>query len=267
MLQIQNKDLSEIGDIALSFIYPRRCPVCDGLIKVFEFKDGCIVSGGLIHGECDKKVRRIKGNTCTRCGKLLPQGEYDAEYCKDCRTMHHVFDRGFSVFEYRSVSGSVYKFKYMGRQEYADYYAQEAVKLYGKRLSRLGIDAIIPVPMFAGKETKRGYNQASVFAKALSKRLGTACYDNVIERVKDTRPMKELDVRGRRNNLKKAFNITQNDVKFKCVLIIDDIYTTGSTIDEIAHEFRIAGVSRIYFLTLAMVQTTENKRSSRYELT
>jgi len=68
--------------------------------------------------------------------------------------------------------------------------------------------------------------------------------------------MKELDARGRRNNLKKAFIIAKNDVKFKCVLIIDDIYTTGSTIDEIAHEFQMAGVDRIYFLTLAIGQTT-----------
>ena len=68
--------------------------------------------------------------------------------------------------------------------------------------------------------------------------------------------MKELDARGRRNNLKKAFNITRNDVKFKCILIIDDIYTTGSTIDEIAHEFLMAGVEKVYFLTLSIGQTT-----------
>ena len=52
------------------------------------------------------------------------------------------------------------------------------------------------------------------------------------------------------------FIIAKNDVKFKCVLIIDDIYTTGSTIDEIAHEFRMAGVQKIYCLTLAIGQTT-----------
>jgi predicted amidophosphoribosyltransferase len=78
----------------------------------------------------------------------------------------------------------------------------------------------------------------------------------IIRRVKDTVPMKELDALRRRNNLKKAFIIPQNEVKYKCVLIIDDIYTTGSTIDEIAHEFRVAGVQRIYFLTLAIGQTT-----------
>ena len=256
MFELQSKELTEFAGNALSILYPRRCPVCDGLIRVFGFRNGGFVSGELIHAECDQKVRRIKGNTCIKCGKLLGKGEEDAEFCRDCKTVHHNFDRGFSVFEYRSISGSVYKFKYMGRQEYASFYAKEAVRLCGRKLKRLGIDAIIPVPMYEDKEIKRGYNQADVLAKALSHELGIPCYSDVIKRVRDTQPMKELDVRGRRNNLKKAFNIAQNDVKFKCTLIIDDIYTTGSTIDEIAHEFRIAGVRKVYCLTLAIGQTT-----------
>ena len=97
---------------------------------------------------------------------------------------------------------------------------------------------------------------AEVFAKKLSKELEIPMYPDVIVRNRSTLPMKQLDVRGRRNNLKKAFNIARNDVKFKCILIIDDIYTTGSTIDEIAHEFRMAGVQKIYCLTLAIGQTT-----------
>jgi predicted amidophosphoribosyltransferase len=79
---------------------------------------------------------------------------------------------------------------------------------------------------------------------------------HVIRRIKNTVPMKELDAVRRRNNLKKAFIMPKNAVKYKCVLIIDDIYTTGSTIDEIAHEFRMAGVDRVYALTLAIGQTT-----------
>ena len=81
------------------------------------------------------------------------------------------------------------------------------------------------------------------------------CAD-LIQRSRNTLPMKNLDVRGRRNNLKKAFNIQRNDVKFKCILIIDDIYTTGSTIDEIARLLRLAGAEKVYFLTLAIGQTT-----------
>ena len=243
-------------DTAISMIYPRHCPVCDKVLKSVEIVDGRLCSGRLIHDSCNRKVRRIRGNTCAKCGKLLGKTERDLEYCKDCAGTRHEFDRGFSVFEYRSISGSIYRFKYMGRQEYSSFYAREAKKLLGARLSRLNIDAIIPVPMFCEKEKKRGYNQAEVFAKKLSKELEIPMYPDVIVRNRSTLPMKQLDVRGRRNNLKKAFNIARNDVKFKCILIIDDIYTTGSTIDEIAHEFRVAGVRKIYFLSLAIGQTT-----------
>ena len=245
-----------LGDRVLGLLYPRHCPVCDDLLPVVEFKNGELRTGRLIHEACARKIRYIKGDTCMKCGKPLAAAEREQEYCGDCRRIRHVFDRGFAVFDYRSISGSIYKFKYMGRQEYATFYGRAARLHLGKELQRLGIDAIIPVPMYRAKEIKRGYNQANVFAKMVGKECGIPVYKNVIKRNKNTLPMKKLDARGRRNNLKKAFNIAQNDVKFKCILIIDDIYTTGSTIDEIAHEFRIAGVSRIYFLTLAIGQTT-----------
>ncbi len=210
----------------------------------------------LIHDECARKIKYVRGATCLKCGKPLSTAEKEEEFCIDCRKTRHFFDKGFSIFDYRSVSGSVYKFKYMGRQEYANFYAWAAFKRYGKTLKKLGIDAIIPVPMYKGKENARGYNQAEVFARKVGEEFGIPVYKNIIIRNKNTLPMKKLDARGRRNNLKKAFIIARNDVKFKCILIIDDIYTTGSTIDEIAHEFRIVGVEKVYFLTLAIGQTT-----------
>jgi ComF family protein len=242
-------ELKRLGESALSIVYPRRCPVCDEVVGFFE-KDE------LIHEECREKIAFVSGNTCMKCGKALLGAESDNEYCMDCRKQRHVYDRGFGVFKYRSISGSIYRFKYMGRQEYALFYSREIARRYGKRIRALGVEALIPVPMFKGKERKRGYNQAAVLAKKLSEYLEIPVCENVIKRTVDTCPMKQLDARGRRINLKKAFNIDRNDVKFKCILIIDDIYTTGSTIDEIAHEFRIAGVDRIYFLTLSIGQTT-----------
>ena len=239
----------------LDIIYPRRCPLCDGVISAFEIKDGQLRRGRYIHRECSKSVKLVRGSTCMKCGKPLGKNSTD-EYCTDCVRAHHLFDRGFSVFEYRSVSGSVYRFKYLGRREYAEFYAAAAQRLLGKRLMGLGIDAVIPVPMYKGKERKRGYNQADVFARAVSRTLHLPYRGDVIERKRDTVPMKELDAVGRRNNLKNAFNIVRNDVKFRCVLLIDDIYTTGTTIDEIARVLRMAGVKRIYFLTIAIGQTT-----------
>ncbi|MBQ3798078.1 MAG: ComF family protein [Butyrivibrio sp.] len=249
-------ELQNIAETSLSIIYPRHCPVCDGLVKTIEIKDGKLITGRLLHEACNRKVKRISGNTCVKCGKLLGSGHEEDEYCYDCTRTRHFFDRGFSVFEYRSISGSIYRFKYMGRQEYATFYGREIKKKYGDKLRKLGIEAIIPVPMYKNKEVIRGYNQAAVLAESISKLINIPVYRDVVVRTRNTKAMKELDARGRRNNLKKAFNIARNDVKFKCILIIDDIYTTGSTIDEIAHEFRIAGVKKIYCLSLAIGQTT-----------
>lgn len=258
-----------VADTALSLVYPRRCPVCDEVMSPIEIRrrggaksndlgkpDFDIHFGRLIHDECHRKIRYVRGATCMKCGKGLSESESDCEYCSDCRKVKHLFRQGFSVFEYRSMAGSVYKFKYLGRKEYADFYAAAAKRVLFPKIKRLGIEAVIPVPMYKEKENLRGYNQAQVLAKKVAAELGIPCYTNVIERRKNTTPMKELDTRGRRQNLKKAFNITRNDVKFKCILIIDDIYTTGSTIDEITHEFQIAGVKDIYFLSLAIGQTT-----------
>ena len=256
MLQKVSNELWELKEGVVTAIYPRRCPICDEIVESVTFKNGNLRLGGLIHGECKQKIKYVKGATCMKCGKPLPAAEKENVYCVDCDRTRHVFDRGFSVFDYRNISGSVYRFKYMGRQEYARFYGEAAAKRYGSTLRKLGIEAIIPVPMYKNKERTRGYNQADILAKSVGRELGIPVYEDVIKRSKNTLPMKELDARGRRTKKKKAFNITRNDVKFKCILIIDDIYTTGSTIDEIAHEFRIVGVNKIYFLSLAIGQTT-----------
>ncbi len=244
-----------VSDAVLDFFYAARCPVCDGVLGEVKMSAGRIKRRPLIHRQCRDKIRFIKGATCLKCSRPLPF-DNEAEYCSDCMSSRHYFTRGFSVFSYRSISGSIYRFKYMGRQEYARFYAAATERLLGEKIKSLGVEAIVPVPMFRDKEIKRGYNQAEVYARAVSSKIGIPVYPDLIRRVRNTVPMKELDAAGRRNNLKKAFNVTQNDVKFKCILVIDDIYTTGSTIDEIANEFLMAGVKKVYFLTLSIGQTT-----------
>ena len=228
-----------------NILYPRRCPVCDEIVTPF---------GQKICLQCKDKPQYADGVTCLKCGK--PMKDATAEYCADCVRRKHAYDKGYALFRYRSISGSIYRFKYMGRQEYADYYADQVDKRMGKMLQNLHPDALIPVPMHVEKENKRGYNQAQVLALAIGKRLGIPVETNLICRVRNTVPMKKLDEVQRRNNLKRAFKIARNDVKLLTIIVIDDIYTTGSTIDEISREFRRAGVKRIYFLSLAIGQTS-----------
>lgn len=172
--------------------------------------------------------------------------------CYDCSKQEHFFDRGFSVFEYQQIKESLYRFKYAGRAEYALYYANAANKILGETLKRLNADALIPVPLHWKRLHKRGYNQAHEFASALSQYLHVPVYPGYLKRKVKTAPLKKLTRTQRQNNLKRAFIITRNDVKLKTIIIIDDIYTTGATIDAISKVCREAGIQNIYFLTIAI---------------
>lgn len=184
-----------------------------------------------------------------KCGKKLAA---DKVYCYDCTRRSHDFERNFSVFEYPVIRESLYRFKYRGRAEYAAYYADEAYKLHGKRIMELHADAIVPVPIHKARLRKRGYNQAFELARELSHLTGVPVYEGLIKRVKSTKALKTLDVRERQNNLKKAFLIIQNDVKLNTIIVVDDIYTTGATIDAVARACKEAGVEHVYSLTVAV---------------
>ena len=222
-------------------LYPRRCPICDRAVAPF---------GSLICEACKKEPIYIREPYCMKCGKEL-EGE-EAEYCGDCMRHRHVFDSGRAVFAYKSMSDSIYRFKYKDRQEYAAYYAECMAVRLGEWIIRCKPDALIPVPIHASKRRIRGYNQAELLAKELGRILHIPVESNLIKRMRKTSPMKDLSVSERQNNLKRAFKICLNDVKLNTIIIIDDIYTTGSTIDAMSYELRRAGVERIYYVTLAI---------------
>lgn len=222
------------------WIFPARCAICDDVVTESE----------LICRDCASKVRTIVGETCYKCGKKLRDS--NKLYCYDCSKKIHYFDRGFSVFEYPDVKHSLYRFKYAGRAEYARFYARYAYDEIGNTICQLGVDALIPVPIHKKRYRKRGYNQAELFASEFSKLTNIPVINDYIIRNKSTIPLKLLDEKGRINNLKKAFIIGSNGVKLETIVIIDDIYTTGSTIDAISRVCRQAGVKKIYCLTVAV---------------
>ena len=231
--------IEKIEKVILDFFFPKRCAICDGVIA--GEKGICSI--------CEKDIRLLTGPTCMICGKKL---EKEEAYCFDCSRKKHYFIRNFSVFEYPVIRESLYGFKYRGRAEYARYYAKEAYRLHGKRLMQLNADALIPVPLHKSRYRKRGYNQAYEFARELSGLIQVPVKDDFIIRKKSTKALKKLDVEGRQNNLKKAFLIMQNDVKLKTIILVDDIYTTGATLDEISRVCKESGVENIYSLTVAV---------------
>lgn len=110
----------------------------------------------------------------------------------------------------------------------------------------------MPVPMYLPKQRKRGYNQAESFARELSRLAEVPVNTGVVRRVIDTAPQKGLDEKQRKNNLKNAFQKGKNVVQYSCAMVVDDIYTTGSTAEAVARELIKQGTHRVYLLTICI---------------
>ena len=221
------------------FFFPNHCPICDKAQP----------PGRRICKECEKIPRKVKPPFCEKCGKHLT--DEGSVFCYDCRRIPRTFDRGFSLYEYSSVHDSVFAYKTLGRPEYGRYYGRKMAEAYKDIISQLHADAIIPIPLHKDRLKSRGYNQATILAKEISKVTCVPLIENRLIRPNRTNNQKKLGRGQRQNNVKKAFHIAKNDVKLRTVIVVDDIYTTGSTIGAAAAVLRSVGVEHIYFITLA----------------
>ena len=225
----------------LDFVFPRRCPVCGDII---------VPQGELCCLSCRGRLKYVEEPYCLKCGK--PLKDAGEALCPDCSRKKRSFDYGRVVFLYDELmSNTIYYFKYGGRQEYAAFYADEILKRYERLIRSISPDALVPIPLHKSRFRKRGYNQAELIAEELSRRLGIPVLPKLLLRVKKTKPQKNLDEAQRENNLKRAFKIGKNDVSLETVILIDDIYTTGSTLDSAAGCLREIGVKGVYFIVLS----------------
>ncbi len=222
-------------------LYPHRCPFCDET----EPNELC--------DRCSEKLEWVQEPRCCKCGKPIPDEQQ--EYCFDCKKRKKSFEEGRSLWVHKPpVSDALYRFKYKNQRCYGSYFAKSLWERYAEEMQRWKPDVIIPVPVHRKRYRKRGYNQASVIAKQLSRISQIPLDENVVIRVEDTKPSKELDPAERTENLRRAFVIDEQIKKYKRVLLLDDIYTTGATIDTISRKMHKKGVERVYFLTISIGQ-------------
>lgn len=225
----------------MEFLYPRTCCFCGKLSE----KSIC--------DECRKKVEYIAEPRCKKCGKPIRYEEQ--EYCGDCENQRFHYEQGRNLWVHKgAVPWSIYQFKYHNRRIYGEFYAQEFYRLYGKWIREREIDVIIPIPLHRKRKRKRGYNQSEIVARHLGKIMDIPVDAKAIVRKKYTIPQKTLDDRNRRKNLKNAFVVTREKLYSKNILLIDDIYTTGSTIDEAAKVLMEKKHNKIWFLTISIGQ-------------
>ena len=242
------------GQKLLDWIFPKRCPVCDGLLSPAE---------GLCHRECFSELTFVGDRGCMRCGKLMT-GE--GALCRDCRAFQargrkdESFDLARALLLYQGKTKlTMYRFKYSNRREYARFFAEELAKRYGNWLREEQVSCIMAVPMHRAKQRKRGYNQARSLAHALSEQTGIPVEEKALIRRKKTRALKLMDDSHRRQELRSAFGVTAayDPGREPVVLVVDDIFTTGATAEGIAGVLKAAGAARVLVLCVCTARANE----------
>lgn len=232
--------LRKILGIIADAVYPRICPICNEIVR----------GGDIICPSCEKMLSYVEPPVCLRCGKPVDE---EGLLCRDCAKGRHVYDEGRAALEYDEyMSKSIYRFKYNGKMEFAKLYGRIMHDRLKEKIDEWNVDAIVPVPVHKSRLKKRGYNQAALIAKELSKRLKIPVNECLVVRTGATGAQKDLSAAERQNNLKKAFKVTENVVEYDTVLIVDDIYTTGATVDAMARCLKGAGIKKVYFATLCI---------------
>lgn len=240
--------MGNVVDCIIDFIYPRRCPICGEIV---------IPKGNKICKGCKEQLIYVKEPCCKKCSK--PIWLEEAEFCFDCTKKKLSYDRGYSLLEYnKAMKHSMSEFKFHSKKEYADFYIEEMLEKRGSWIREIAPTALIPVPLHLEKKKQRGYNQAEILANGIGEALDIPVLTNVLLRNKNTTPQKLLDDKERYKNLQHAFVIsdeyfnTKNLLSLERVLLIDDIYTTGTTIDVCSRVLKEIGVVEVYFMTVCI---------------
>ncbi len=210
----------------------------------------------LICPECRDAFKKIRPPYCIKCGRHVND---DTEYCEECRSKDHGYSNGISVFVYDAgMKRSMSDFKFHGWKENADYYVDEVLRSHAGDITGFAPDILVPVPIHRSKRALRGYNQAELLAEGIGRALGIGVVNDLLIRNRKTVAQKTLGQENRSANLKKAFACNTAKYSesiiarsFRKVMIVDDIYTTGSTMEACTRILLDAGVARVGILSVA----------------
>lgn len=234
-------------DNLIDIIYPARCPFCREIV---------IPKGERVCHACLVKLPYIVEPRCMKCSK--PIANEEEEYCSDCSRKAYHYDRGYAVWTYNDMmKRSIADFKYRSRKDNAVFYVNEIIRLYGQAIKKLSPDILVPVPIHRSKYLERGYNQAHILAQMVGKELNIPVLSELLLRSKKTMPQKKLSDKERLKNLSEAFSYNAKisldyGKPINRVLLVDDIYTTGSTIEACTNILRANGVAEVFFVVLCI---------------
>lgn len=228
--------IMKTGAAILESLFPRQCPVCGEII---------IPRGELICRECLKLLSFVRSPVCEKCGKQVMT--FSQHLCGDCSREPKSFVRGCSLLNYDERSRDLMvKMKYHNSRQDLDLYAKLGAARIRQELCSGRFDYLVPVPIHKSRYRERGYNQAEILARKISKETGIPVGKDFLIRIKKTKAQKSLNPEMRKRNIKDAFAAGSIPQDVGCVLLVDDIYTTGITTEVCTEVLMAAGVPEVY---------------------
>lgn len=218
----------------VNLLFPPRCV-------------GCGRVGAWLCGECTSQIPRVEPPVCPRCGNAVP-----AEgLCTRCRTSPLQIDSIRSVVYLEGVlRHAVHLLKYEGRTVLAEPLGGMMAAYWPEH--PMPADVVVPVALHPTRFRERGYNQSALLAREMARRVGLVVDEHTLVRCRATAPQVELKARQRRENVRDAFVCSGEALAGKQVLLVDDVCTTGATLEACAIALREQGGARaVRALTLA----------------
>lgn len=231
----------------LELIYPEKniCCLCDVYNNDIGDKYIC--------AECENKLKKIILPYCIKCCKPINYS-LSTNLCPDCVSYEKLFEESRSIYLYENlIKKAIYNLKYYNKPYYLRFFGN-ALFQYINDNNYNDFEYILPVPLHPSKLKKRGYNQSELIAKYIAKKLNISFVDG-IKRIKSTSKQSSKTKENRRRSLENAFEIKKCKkyflLKNSNVLLVDDVYTTGSTVNECTKALLNYGVSKVYVITIA----------------
>jgi len=228
-------NLRRLTDMFLDVVFPPRCV-------------GCGRGGAYLCPACRRSIPLPTFPVCVRCGRAL-SGDGMCEHCSQGPGNNCDGIRAVSRFE-GPLREAIHAFKYEGLSALRGVLGELLVEGW-TRLRPRG-DVIVPVPLHSRRLRERGYNQSALLARELGRHTGMPVLEHALARVRATVPQVGLDVHQRRANVVGAFHARHvESIRNRAVLLVDDVCTTGATLDACAAVLRASGSVSIWALTLA----------------
>ncbi len=223
-------------------------------MKVFKavvgaiFPARCVSCGEILDDEsylcyyCAAKIERTDfSKICMRCGR-----EKDDCECKN-RVFH--FSRCVAPFENQGVAqAAVYRFKFKRVSAASKFFAREMLKTIKIVYGDISFDSVAYVPMHPIKQMRRGFNQSEQLARYIARKLGVKFSDRLLSCKYRRKSQHDMQLKERFKNVKGMYSFNYK-VKGKTVLLVDDIKTTGASLDECARQLLLAGANDVYCIT------------------